>query len=112
MPPVAPVSSTFPLTEVTGGSVFGWREPMTLVREHRDRRGEPVQEAAPANRADLTGCEETGGRSALQLVVHSGSIVIGDTEHGAAAAVAGEHDRPRWRLVAHRLRVQSQRPAE
>ncbi len=62
-------------------------------REDRDRRREPVQEVAAADRADLAGAEEAAGRRA-ERVLERQRVVVGGLEHVRAAAVAGEQQRP------------------
>ena len=87
--------------DVAGADVLGERardelgterSRPSLAREDGERRGEPVQEVAPADRADLAGAEEAAGRDA-ERVLDRDRVVVGDVEHVRAAAVAGEQQR-------------------
>ena len=111
--------------DVAGADVLGERpldQPLQLgacrvgghpagAREDRDRRGEAVQEVAPADRPDLAGAEEAG-RGHAEGVLERGRVVVGDVEHVRAAAVAGEQQRPGRALVAQRQRLRLQRLAQ
>src|SRR6516165_2678779 len=71
-----------------------------------------MQEAAPADRPDLAGGKEPGGRRASELALDHLGVMVGDAKHRGAPAVAREHERSGRALAGERLDPQLQRLAE
>jgi hypothetical protein len=52
-------------------------EPLVAVTERKDRSGETVEMVTPADRTDLTGCEEAGHSAGAEPGADSQNVVIG-----------------------------------
>src|SRR5437764_360366 len=107
MPPVAPVSSTFPFNRLTAR-----QSNPALARKHADRRREPVQEAARPDGTDFARGEESRARCTAELALHRARVVVGFPEHRLSTAVAGEYHRAGGGTSRECLHPPAQHPME
>ena len=72
----------------------------------------PCRKLRPPTGPISPGGEEAGRRRAAELALDRLGVVVGDAEHRAAAAVAGEHERARRPLAGEGLDPELERLAK